>query len=80
MGITALDPLQYNLLFERFFMARVRGYEMYPMPEKEQGKKSKEICEQGRKEIRRIGEELCKNISNKTGTLSENRDDILKRL
>lgn len=59
-------------------MARVRGYEMYPMPEKEQGKKSKEICEQGRKEIRRIGEELCKNISNKTGTLSENRDDILK--
>ena len=43
-----------------------------------QGKKSKEICEQGRKEIRRIGEELCKNISNKTGTLSENRDDILK--
>lgn len=130
MGITALDPLQYNLLFERFLnkervsmpdidvdfsneirdnliqyvmkkygssavayirtvmtqlakaciqnMARVRGYEMYPMPEKEQGKKSKEICEQGRKEIRRIGEELCKNISNKTGTLSENRDDILK--
>lgn len=130
MGITALDPLQYDLLFERFLnkervsmpdidvdfsneirdnliqyvmkkygssavayirtvmtqlakaciqnMARVRGYEMYPMPEKEQGKKSKEICEQGRKEIRRIGEELCKNISNKTGTLSENRDDILK--